>query len=335
MTTSVNMTVSVVICAYTEARWHNLVMAVESIQQQRVSPIETIVVIDYNASLFERVRTHMKDITVIENTGPKGVSGARSTGVARAKGTLIACLDDDAIAAPDWIERLSACCIDSSVLGAGGTVQPYWEGERPLWFPEDFYWVVGCSYKRMPDEPVEVRNLWAGCMCVRKEVFEVIGGFRSDIGHVGKMVLGGEETELCIRAKQHWPRKKFIHDPQASIQHYIPLRRATWQYFLKRCYAEGFSKAIITRHVGAKDSLSVERAYTLQQLPSGIIRGITDFFLHADANGLRRSGAIIVGLFTTTVGYFAGTLSRYIAQARENYQSDMDSVKSSLNSKSQ
>jgi len=329
MTTVVKLDVSVVICAYTEERWDNLVLAIESVQQQQyVLPHEIIVAIDYNEALLERTRLHFPGIIAIENRGPKGVSGARSTGVAEAQGTLIACLDDDAIAAPDWLERLSACCEDEMVLGAGGSVQPLWEGKRPRWFPEEFYWVLGCSYRSMPKQPVEVRNLWAGCMCVRREVFEVIGGFRSDIGHIGKLVLGGEETELCIRAKQHWPQKKFLQDSRASIQHYIPLRRATWHYFLSRCYAEGFSKAIITRHVGAKDSLSTERTYMLQQLPLGVMRGIADCLLRFDPTGLQRAGAIIAGLTTTMIGYMAGIFSRHVASSHaEDHWSNLDNFK--------
>jgi len=309
--------ISVVICAYTEERWQHLVLAVESVQRQEVLPKEIIVVIDYNTSLFERARLHIPGITVLKNSGLKGVSGARNTGVAEACGALIACLDDDAIAEPSWLEKLSICCTDPMVLGVGGTTQPRWEGTRPRWFPEEFYWVVGCSYQTVPAHPIEVRNLWAGCMCVRREVFEVIGGFRSDIGHIGTCVLGGEETEFCIRAKQHYPHKKFLYEPRASVSHFIPTHRATWHYFLTRCYAEGLSKAIITRHVGARNSLSSERTYTLKILPLGIARGIADCFIRRDLTGLQRAGAILVGLATTTIGYIIGALSRPVSTGDE------------------
>ncbi len=302
--------ISVIICAYTEERWRHLVLAIESVQQQEVLPGEIIVVIDYNTSLFERARMNIPGITVLENSGPKGVSGARSTGVAMAHGVFIACLDDDATAEPGWLEKLSTCCADPMVLGVGGTVKPRWEGTRPHWFPEEFYWVVGCSYQTVPTHTIEVRNLWAGCMCVRREVFETVGGFRSDIGHIGKYVLGGEETEFCIRAKQHYSHKKFLYEPQASIYHFIPTRRATWHYFLTRCYAEGLSKAVITRHVGAKDSLSSERVYAFKALPLGVMNGITDCLFRHDLTGLQRAGAILAGLATTTAGYVMGALSR-------------------------
>ena len=301
--------VSVVICAYTEERWDHLVRAVESVQRQEGVPREIIVVIDYNMSLFQRVRMDIPGITVLANSGPKGVSGARNTGIVEASGEFIACLDDDAVAEPGWLERLSAGCSDAMVLGAGGTIKPQWEGIRPHWFPEEFYWVVGCSYSSMPTRPVQIRNLWGGCMCVRREVFEAVGGFRSDIGHIGKYVLSGEETEFCIRAKQRYPHRKFLYQPQASIYHFIPIQRATWHYFLTRCYAEGLSKAVVTRYVGAKDSLSSESFYTLKVLSPGILRGIADCVLRRDKTGLQRLAAILLGLATTIAGYLVGTIA--------------------------
>src|SRR5262245_11775286 len=100
--------VSVVICAYTEKRWDDLVAAVASVQQQSLSPRETIVVIDHNPALLDRVRAHMPDVIAAENTETRGLSGARNSGIAASRSSIIAFLDDDAIAMPDWLEQLIA-----------------------------------------------------------------------------------------------------------------------------------------------------------------------------------------------------------------------------------
>src|ERR1700738_639061 len=112
--------VSVVICAYTEERWDNLVAAVASLESQSTPPREIILVVDNNTDLFERARSHLLSTVVIENREQRGLSGARNSGVAIAEGMLIAFLDDDAIAEPDWLELLSRCCQNPCVLGAGG-----------------------------------------------------------------------------------------------------------------------------------------------------------------------------------------------------------------------
>ena len=299
--------ISVIICAYTEERWHDLVAAVESIQRQCVLPREVIVVIDHNPRLLQRVRAHLPGVIVTENCGQQGLSGARNSGVAIAQGALIAFLDDDATAEPDWLNRLTRCCEDAQVLGAGGAVEPLWLGKRPAWFPGEFYWVVGCTYRGLPEELMVVRNPFGGCTCMRREVFEAVGGFRHSIGRVGGRPMGGEETELCIRARQRWPRKFFLYEPQARIHHRIPSHRATWRYFRSRCYAEGLSKAIVARYVGAKDGLASERTYILRTLPKGIVQHLADVLLRNDVTGLARAGAIVLGLALTIAGYLVGS----------------------------
>src|SRR5919202_688038 len=92
--------VSVVICAYTEARWDDLVAAVESVQCQTAPPPEIVVVIDHNPGLLARVCRHIPGVVVIENREPRGLSGARNSGLATAQGAVIAFLDDDAVAEP-------------------------------------------------------------------------------------------------------------------------------------------------------------------------------------------------------------------------------------------
>jgi glucosyl-dolichyl phosphate glucuronosyltransferase len=311
-----DISISVVICAYTEERWYDLVAAVESIQQQSAPPCEIIVVIDHNTQLFERARVHIPGVVVIESTEPKGLSGARNSGLAMTRGALIAFLDDDAIAEPGWLGRLSNCCQDPQVLGAGGIVEPLWSNKCPAWFPKEFYWVVGCTYQDPPVWPTVVRNPYGGCTCIRREVFEMVGGFRNGIGRVGAYPMGGEETELCIRAAKRWPRKIFLFDPDARIYHRISPYRASWRYFLSRCYAEGLSKAVITRYVGIKDGLSSERTYTCQTLPLGFSRGIADALFRFDLTGFLRAGAIVVGLVLTTTGYLAGIIAQCLALSK-------------------
>src|SRR5688572_6408497 len=136
--------VSVVICAYSEERWPDLVAAVASARRQTVSAREVVVVVDHNHGLLERARVHLPDVTVVENTSARGLSGARNSGVAAAQGAIVAFLDDDAVAAPDWLARLVAGYGDARVLGVGGAIDPVWGGNRPGWLPEEFFWVVGC-----------------------------------------------------------------------------------------------------------------------------------------------------------------------------------------------
>ena len=266
--------ISVIICAYTEERWDDLVAAVESVKQQTLPPDEIIVVIDHNPSLVERAREHLSGVVVVENTEARGLRGARNSGIAAAKSQIIAFLDDDAAAIPDWLMFLTEGYTDPNVLGTGGTVTPFWVDNKPAWLPEEFYWVVGCTYRGMPQIATTIRNPIGANMSFRREVFDTVGDFHSQNGHMGPRHAGGcEETELCIRSRHRWPQSVFLYQPRAKVFHCVPGNRTSRRYFCSRCYVEGLAKAVIARHVGARDSLASERAYTLRVLPRGVKRG--------------------------------------------------------------
>jgi GT2 family glycosyltransferase len=307
---SVRADISVVICAYAEERWADMLAAIESVAQQTLPPREIVLVIDHNPKLFKRVQEAVKDVVVVENHFSRGLSGGRNTGIAVSKGQFIAFLDDDAQAAPDWLEKMAAWFQYDEVVGVGGAVDPNWEGEAPQWFPNEFRWVVGCSYRGLPQTSSVVRNLFGGCMCIRRKAFEVAGGFRSSIGRGDGRPMGCEETELCIRVHQKQPGWQFVYEPKARIYHRVPVARLNWNYFRQRCYAEGLSKAQVSQLVGASDGLSSERSYTFQTLPSGVLNGLVDTLSGRDGWGVARAGAIVAGLGYTMAGYAVGMMGQ-------------------------
>jgi glycosyltransferase involved in cell wall biosynthesis len=298
--------VSVVICAYTEDRWDDLREAVESVRRQTTPPRELIVVIDHNPRLLARARASLPSVVVLANTQPRGLSGARNSGLAVARGEVIAFLDDDAVATPEWLARLGEGYLDEDVMGVGGAIEPLWLAGRPRWFPEEFSWVVGCTYRGLPPTRAPVRNLLGANMSFRREVFDVVGPFRNGVGRLGTRPLGCEETELCIRARQHWPRRRFLYEPRARVQHRVPASRAGWGYFRSRCLAEGISKAQVARLVGPGEGLASERTHAFRTLPKGVARGLADAALRGDPSGLGRAAAIVAGLAATTAGYILG-----------------------------
>lgn len=309
MTATVSDT-SVVICTFKADRWDAFVASVESAKNQAPPPQEVIIVVDHNPQLLERIRKEFPDLVVVENKEPQGSSGSRNSGIAISKGKKVAFLDDDATAEPDWLDLLSRHCDEPNVLGAGGKVEPLWMGGKPAWFPEEFYWVIGASFRGMPETTAPVRNLYGGCMCYPKEILELIGGIRTDLGHAGKSVMGGGETVLGIRINQ-LQNGVLLYEPRARIHHLVPVERARWRYYFKRCYAEGRSKARIVRLAGAKDGLSWERTHTLKTLPRGVLRGIGDTIFQRDITGLSRAAAIILGLAATGSGYILETIRQF------------------------
>ena len=120
-------TVSVVICTWTGARWHELLEAVESVGLQSHPSLETIVVVDHDPALLVRARAELPNVVVTPNVEARGLSGARNSGLRLAGGDVVAFLDDDAVAAPDWLRLLAREYEDEHVLGVGGSIEPVWE----------------------------------------------------------------------------------------------------------------------------------------------------------------------------------------------------------------
>jgi glycosyltransferase involved in cell wall biosynthesis len=301
--------ISVVLCAYTEERWDDLVAAVRSIRNQSLAAQEIVVVIDNNPTLLARVRDSMPDVLAIESKGARGAGEARNSGVRAASGSIVAFLDDDAVADPDWLEHGADAFASDEVIGVGGRIEPAWDDAPPRWLAEEFYWTIGCTYPGLPTSRAPVRNLIATNMFVRRAAFLEIGGFRAGFGKTGAR-SGTEETDLCIRAGQKWPERIWLYDPAVAVIHRVPNARATPKYFVSRCYDEGVAKASIVTFVGWHDGLAAERAYAAHTLPRGLARGLGAALSGRDPHGLARSASIVVGLAATLAGYARGRRAR-------------------------
>ncbi|WP_217170838.1 glycosyltransferase family 2 protein [Streptomyces sp. AC512_CC834] len=309
------LTVSVVICVYTEDRWEDILAAVSSVRAQSHPARETLLVVDHNDALRERLLTEYKEnrdgryVRVLANAGPRGLSAGRNTGIAASRGDVIAFLDDDAVAERDWLRHFAEGYADPAVVAVGGRTVPVWaSGRRPRWFPEEFDWVVGCTYRGLPPGRVRVRNVLGGNASFRREAFDAAGGFATGIGRDGdRRPLGCEETELCIRLSRARPDAVLLIDDRAVIHHRVPAAREHFGYFRTRAYAEGLSKALVARSVGAGKGLESERRYATRVLPSGVVRGLRDAVL-ARPGGAGRAGAIVAGVLTAAGGYAVGSV---------------------------
>jgi GT2 family glycosyltransferase len=301
------LTMSVVICCYHRERWLDVCAAVNSVLVQEPVPSEVIVVVDHNPELMSLLAARFPTILVVANRNARGLSGARNTGVAVSSGDLIAFIDDDAALEPGMISALCANMSDERVLGAVARIEPLWLAPPPEWFPEEFLWVVGCTYRGMT--PGRVRNLIGAAMCVRRGVFDAVGGFTDGVGRAQSgLPLGCEETEFCIRANAAFPACGFVYDPTSVCGHKVPAQRTTLRYFATRCYAEGWSKAHIGALLRSKAALSSEKSYVTGVLLHGFVRGFRDFLIRADVAALSRALAIAFGLSVTTAAYLIARL---------------------------
>jgi glycosyltransferase involved in cell wall biosynthesis len=317
---------SVVVSTYDDNRWDDLMACLESLGRQSRPPLETIVVVDHNPALLARARAAFPDARVLPNERARGLAGARNSGADAAEGEVIAFIDDDARALPEWLERLSACFERADVVGAGGALVPRWEGAPARWIPREFYWVFGCSYTGLPDRLAPVRNPIGANMAVRAPVLAEVGGFREgdesdaprELRARGVVRAAGnlpDDTDFAIRVRQQHPDAIWLYQPEATVLHTVTEERASLGYFLRRCYEEGVGKANLSRYVGADDGLSSERRHLVLVLPRGVARGLGQL-LRGDLSGGARAGAIAIGLLASTTGFALTALSGQFRRRR-------------------
>ncbi|MBN9098922.1 MAG: glycosyltransferase family 2 protein [Pseudonocardia sp.] len=328
-------TATVVICVYTEKRWDDIVDAVDSVVAQDVQAAEIIVLVDHNAALLSRAQQAFgpRGVRVLPNSKKQGLSGARNTAVEAASGDVVVFLDDDAAARPGWLAALLEPYSDPTVMAVGGVAHPRWPVRRstagaridarprvlPGSAPADgdatgeLDWIVGCTYTGQPTEQAEVRNLMGCNMSFRREVFGRVGGFAEDIGRIGKNPLGCEETELCIRARQVYgtagEKIRIVFEPGAAVDHRVSPDRVEWAYLRRRCWAEGLSKAAVSKLVGSADALSTERGYVARILPGAVVRELKQ-------KRVTSAAAVVVALGFTSAGYLRGKLPGATAGVR-------------------
>lgn len=296
-------TCSVVICAYTEDRWSLLVKAVESVQKQRSAPIEILLCIDHNDDLRRRVERYWSDgragaipVTVLANKYDGHLGSARNTAAEVARGDVIAFLDDDACAEDDWLEVLLAPYDDEHVVAVGGAPHPVYETRRPRWFPFEFDWVFGCTYRGLPETLAPLRHLIGANMSVRRRALADIGGFHSD---------NHDDMDMCHRLAHERPGDRVMFEPRAVVRHFVTAERVTWHYFWRRCFFVNRGKVKAFADMESAANLAAERSFVARTLSKGVLRGARDAFA-GDAGGLARVAAIVAGVSLAGLGHLVG-----------------------------
>ena len=299
---------TVIVCAYTVARWETTKAAVASVLRQRPPPAQVLVVIDHNPELEARARAELTDVEIVASVGERGLSGARNTGLGRATQPIAVFLDDDAEARDGWLVALVEPYDDVRVAATGGGVWPRWARSRPDWLPPEFDWVVGCSYVGLPQVKAAVRNPIGANMSFRTQLALDAGGFNGSVGRVGTLPRGCEETELAIRVTDA-AAATVMYVPAAAVDHHVGPERTRFGYFVRRCWHEGQSKAAVVGLVGASSGLSRERRQTAVVIPKAIRRDLGSL-VRGRLSGGARVGASAAGLAAAMTGYAAGRLTR-------------------------
>jgi glycosyltransferase involved in cell wall biosynthesis len=303
--------VSVVVCTYSPDALDHFVDAANSVLAQTHDPVELVVVVDGDESLAELIRDRYgghDDVVIHCNDENLGLSRSRNVGAGIASGDVVAFLDDDAVARPDWIERLVALYEGRDAVAAGGRMTARWVAGKPSFLPDEFFWLVGVTHRGFPTEVCEVRNTFGSNISFRSDVFAELGGFEADLGRAGEKNLQGEEAELAARMRRRYGQGVW-YDPDAVVEHKVFDYRTDPRWLLGRAFWQGYSKRVMA-DVLPDDDGGEERAF-LRLLVTDSVPGR----VRALGRRRRRADALqLLSLFVLTaavgLGYLYALINR-------------------------
>jgi len=236
--------VSVIICTYSEEVYEYFQEAVESVLQQTYDNIELVLVSDGSEVVYEKMIEDYghRDDTIISRTDKNvGISAARNYGINQANGDIVAQIDDDAVADPDWIEELVSIYESTDAIAVGGKMTAEWVAGKPNFLPEEFYWLIGVTHKGFAEPGEEVRNTFGSNISFRQEVINELGGFDPNVGRKGDAEIQAHESELCTRLRQEFGRG-VVYNPDAKVAHKVFDYRTEPRWLIKRAFWQGYSK---------------------------------------------------------------------------------------------
>lgn len=206
---------SVVIATYN--RPEHVRICLEHLARQTLRPRETVVVDASPDARTADVVAGFRDAVYLRNDLGRGhTATSRALGMARVSADVVAFIDDDAYAEPDWLEQLVRRYADG-VGAVGGRARNGLPGEESEGLDEIGKLLpdgrLTGNFAADPGHDVDVDHLLGANMSVRRDVVEVLGGIHD---HYPGTCLR-EETDIALRMRQAGYRLVFT--PDAVVRH--------------------------------------------------------------------------------------------------------------------
>ncbi|MDR3707764.1 MAG: glycosyltransferase family 2 protein [Capsulimonadaceae bacterium] len=238
-----NAVVSVIIC--TQNRAEALKATLAGLRGVAIPPgwwVEAIVVDNDSTDDTARVVSEAAiDMPLTYVREPRrGVSNARNTGLATARGEIALCIDDDLIAPPNWIEGMCAPILSGAADAVAGGVRIAPNLLMP-WM--DLWHKAWLASSECLEAPLPARLIGAN-MALRMSVLERVPHFDPELG-VGALGMA-EETLFSMQLRRAGLRIVSAEDV-VCLHHFSPARLSR-SAFLDSARRLGRSDAYIAHH---------------------------------------------------------------------------------------
>ena len=168
---------------------------------------------------------------------------------------MVAFIDDDAIAHPQWLEQLlGSFAQDAAIASVGGKIIPAWQSPRPIWLLDYFLRYYSCLDLGAGPLFLKPGQFLVGTnMAFKKEILQQCQGFSEKLGRKGHNLISCDEWPIFDYIDRLKLKKYYC--PEAVVEHIIKpgrmtilwlLRRIFWQVIsdVRYCYFCGFLKKI-------------------------------------------------------------------------------------------
>ena len=270
-------------------------------------PVEVLVILsactDDSATIVENAARSLPIRAIVE-TRP-GVSIARNRAIAEARLDVILFLDDDVRLRSGWLQAYHDAFADEKVNIVAGRVLAVWPRHRPRWCAGDdappFTTIVphfdlGAVVRDLESTAVIPVTANIG---FRTAAIRQLHGFREDLGHLGTVMMGGEDVELIERADAMFGPIRYL--PDATVDHPIDSRRLSFVFNLRYLYAGGVALSRYSSPIPTARTLLGAPIWCYREMVRCAGRTLTNV-----ARGRLRDAAIAAGRITTMAGYARG-----------------------------
>ncbi len=220
--------VSIIVASYNGGR--TLDECLRSLMRLSYPDYEIIVIDDGSTDDTPQIVTRFNVRTI--RTENRGLSAARNLGIESSIGEIVAFIDSDAYADPDWLFHLVTTLADKGASGVGG----------PNLSPPDDGFVAACV-DFAPGNPTHVlvdderAEHVPGCnMAFRKDALGRIGGF----DHTHR--AAGDDVDVCWKLLVR--DEPIAFSPGAFVWHH---RRPTVRAYLRQQRGYGYAEAHLRR----------------------------------------------------------------------------------------
>lgn len=302
--TSSKPRLSVVVCTYN--RHDVLPNAIHSLLRQKLDAgsLEIIVVDNSpnqeDAARFQALFANETAVTYLLEPTP-GLSHARNVGATHAHADLVAFIDDDAVAAPNWaFHMLRTFDAFAGVAGVvGGSVLARWVSARPPWLSDELLGYLSIVDWGGSTRPLRSQEWLVGCnIAFEKEILSSVGGFSRALGRSGAStaLLSNEEIEVTEKIRR--AGRLAIYCPEALVHHVIDPARLTRAWFRRRAAWQAVSDFIKdSERVAAYSPAAVE--HLRRELDCGRAPPAGFFAATEDPQQFRREAALMYDLVVT------------------------------------